>query len=91
MKGDFMSKKFAKPLSFEEIAALPDSDIDTSDIPNLDLAFWAKATVAPPRTKPNVSLRIDEDVIAHFKRESPKGYTARMAAVLKAYVNAHRA
>lgn len=91
MKGDFMSKKFAKPLSFEEIAALSDSEIDTSDIPSLDLEFWAKATVAPPRTKPNVSLRIDEDVIAHFKRESPSGYTARMAAVLKAYVNAHRA
>ena len=91
MKVDFMSKKFAKPLSFEEIAALSDSEIDTSDIPSLDLEFWAKATVAPPRTKPNVSLRIDEDVIAHFKRESPRGYTARMAAVLKAYVNAHRA
>ncbi len=78
-------------MSFEEIAALSDSEIDTSDIPSLDLEFWAKATVAPPRTKPNVSLRIDEDVIAHFKRESPRGYTARMAAVLKAYVNAHRA
>lgn len=86
-----MSKRFAKPLSFDEIAALSDSEIDTSDIPSLDLEFWAKATVAPPRTKPNVSLRIDEDVIAHFKRESPRGYTARMAAVLKAYVNAHRA
>ena len=91
MKDDFMSKKFAKPLSFEEIATAPDSEIDTSDIPGLDLEFWAKATVNPPQTKPNVSLRIDEDVIAHFKKESPKGYTARMAAVLKAYVNAHRA
>lgn len=90
MKNDFMSKKFLKPLSFEEIAAVPDSEIDTSDIPVLDIEFWSKAVVNPPRTKPNISLRIDEDVIAHFKRESPKGYTARMAAVLKAYVNAHR-
>ena len=86
-----MSKKYKKPLGLEEIAALQDSQIDTSDIPALDLEFWSKAIISPPRTKPNVSLRIDEDVIAHFKKESPKGYTARMAAVLKAYVSAHRA
>lgn len=86
-----MSKKYEKPLGLEEMAVLQDSQIDTSDIPALDLEFWSKATISPPRTKPNVSLRIDEEVIAHFKLESPKGYTARMAAVLKAYVSAHRA
>ena len=86
-----MKKKYKKPLSLEEMSVLADDQIDVSDIPALDLAFWSKATVSPPRTKPNVSLRIDEDVINHFKKESPKGYTARMAAVLKAYVTAHRA
>ncbi|MGB0696387.1 MAG: BrnA antitoxin family protein [Rhodospirillaceae bacterium] len=85
-----MKKRYAKPLTPEQLAALPDDQIDTSDIPELDEAFWANATLKPPQTKPNVSLRVSEEVIAFFKADSPKGYTARMAAVLTAYVNAHR-
>ena len=80
-----MNKKYKKPLGLEEISSLADDQIDVTDIPALDLAFWSKATVNPPKTKPNISLRIDEEVLSHFKRESPKGYTARMAAVLRAY------
>ncbi len=85
-----MKKRYERPMTFEELSALPDSEIDRSDIPVLDEEFWSKAVVNPPRTKPNISLRIDEEVIAHFKMESPKGYTARMSAVLASYVNAQR-
>lgn len=85
-----MSKKYKKPLTTEELAALPDDQIDTSDIAELGEAFWKNAKVVPPRTKPNVSLRLPQDVIDHFRAENPKGYTARMAAVLSAYVNAHQ-
>ena len=86
-----MRRRFEKPLTSEELAALPDSEIDTSDISALDESFWKHARVSPPRTKPNVSLRLPEDVLSFFKAESPKGYTSRMAAVLSAYVQAHRA
>lgn len=85
-----MSKRYEKPLTLEQIANVPDNQIDTSDIPELDEAFWANAKVTPPRTKPNVSLRVDEAVVAYFKAENPKGYTARMSAVLAAYVQAHQ-
>ena len=85
-----MTKKYKKPLTPKEIAALSDDQIDTSDIPELDENFWKNAKVSPPRTKPNVSLRLPQEVINHFKAENPKGYTARMAAVLSAYVNAHQ-
>lgn len=85
-----MTKRYDKPLTLEQLADLPDDQIDTSDIPELDEAFWANAKVTPPRTKPNVSLRVDEDVVAYFKAENPKGYTARMSAVLSAYVQAHQ-
>ncbi len=51
-----MNERYAKPLSTEELAALPDEEIDTSDIPALDATFWQNAKVSPPRTKPNVSL-----------------------------------
>ncbi len=83
-----MKKRYDKGLSPEDLAALPDSEIDTSDIPETDAAFWASAKVMAPRTKPNVSLRVDPDVVDFFKAESPKGYTGRMAAVLSAYVQA---
>lgn len=85
-----MKKQYEKPLTLEELAALPDDQIDTSDIPELGPEFWAHAKVTPPRTKPNVSLRVPEEVVAFFRAQNPKGYTARMAAVLAAYVQAHR-
>ena len=85
-----MKKRYEKPLTIEELAALPDDQIDTSDIPELGADFWARAKVTPPRTKPNVSLRLPEEVVAFFKAQNPKGYTARMAAVLAAYVQAHQ-
>ena len=85
-----MKARYDKPLSPEELAGLPDPEIDTSEIPELDAAFWARARIIPPKSKPNVSLRLPEDVIAFFKAENPKGYTARMAAVLSAYVEAPR-
>lgn len=70
--------------------AMRDEDIDYSDIPELTEEFWANAKVTPPRTKPNVSLRLPEEVVDFFKADNPKGYTGRMAAVLSAYVQAHR-
>ena len=85
-----MKKRYEKPLTIEELAALPDDQIDYSDIPELGADFWARAKVTPPRTKPNVSLRLPEEVVAFFKAQNPKGYTARMAAVLAAYVQAHQ-
>lgn len=86
---EFLSKKYKKPLTPEELAARPYSEIDYSDAPELDAEFWANAKVTAPRTKPNVSLRLPEEVIDYFKAQNPKGYTGRMAAVLSAYVNAH--
>jgi len=85
-----MKKKYEKPLTLKQMAALRDDQIDTSDIPELDEEFWKNAKVTPPRTKPNVSLRVSEDVVEFFKAENPKGFTGRMAAVLTAYVQAHQ-
>ncbi|MFE3839513.1 BrnA antitoxin family protein [Pseudogemmobacter sonorensis] len=77
-------------MSVEEMAARSDADINYSDIPELDEKFWEKAKITAPQTKPNVSLRVSEDVVAFFKKQNPRGYTARMAAVLSAYVQAHQ-
>ncbi len=85
-----MKKRYKKALRAKELAARSDTAIDYSDIPELDESFWAKAKVKPPQNKPNISLRVSPKVVEYFKAESPRGYTARMAAVLDAYVEAHQ-
>lgn len=85
-----MTKRYKKPLTAKEIAELQDSEIDYSDIPKSDDDFWKNAKVTPPRNKPNISLRVDAEVVEFFKNENPKGYTGHMAAVLKAYVDAQQ-
>lgn len=85
-----MKKTYDRALSIEELVALPDDAIDTSDIPELEENFWKNAKVVQPQAKPTVSLRLPQEVLDYFKTDNPKGYTARMAAVLTAYVNAHQ-
>jgi len=85
-----MKKRYDRPLTPEELAKRPDSEIDYSDIPELDDEFWANAKLSPPRIKPNVNLRLSKDVVEFFKGDNPKGYTSRMAAVLTAYAQAQR-
>lgn len=62
-----------------------DAEIDYSDIPDMGDVNWER-----PPPKPTVTMRLDLDVIEYFKREDPKGYTRRMAAVLSAYAQAHQ-
>ena len=86
-----MKKTYKKPLTVEELMEIPESDIDTSDIPELDDKFWENARIVLPKNKQAVSLRVSPEVLDFFKEENPKGYTSKMAAVLSAYVNAQRA
>lgn len=71
------------------MAALPDDQIDTSDAPFRPDAVWVKA-VDFPHGKKLISLRIDEDVIEFFKHTGTR-YQTRINAVLRSYVNAHKA
>lgn len=41
----------------EELQNIPDEEIDTSDIPELDDRFWANAKMITPITKQAVSIR----------------------------------
>lgn len=68
----------------KEIESIPDEDIDTSDIPELDEHFWEKAKLIKPITKQAISLRIDNDVLEWFKNQG-KGYQSLMNAVLRSY------
>jgi uncharacterized protein (DUF4415 family) len=57
-------------------------DVDFRDVPE----NWVEtAEAVMPVPKRLLSLRLDEDVVAWFKRQGP-GYQTRMNAVLRAYV-----
>ncbi|MDJ0618108.1 MAG: hypothetical protein QNJ63_15405 [Calothrix sp. MO_192.B10] len=51
----------------EEIQNIPDEELDTSDIPELDAHFWENAKLVQPITKQAISLIIDSDVLQWFK------------------------
>ena len=85
-----MRKQYDKPLSLLELAALPDTAVDTSDILELGEAFWKNARVVMPgRGKRQLTVRLDGDVLDWFKAQG-KGYQTRMNAVLRSYYEAHR-
>jgi len=66
------------------LAEMPDSEIDFSDIPPLDEAFWARAVPNPffKPVKTHASVHLDSDVLAWLKNQG-KGYQTRMNAILR--------
>ena len=86
-----MTKKYEKELTVEELAALPDSAIDATDIPELDAHFWKNARVVMPedRDKTQITAKFDADMVTWFKRQG-RGYQARMNAVLRSFYEARR-
>jgi uncharacterized protein (DUF4415 family) len=72
-----------------QLKAMKDEDIDYSDIPELDDAFWQNAEVRLPETKTGVYIRLDGDVLDWLKSQG-KGYQTRINAILRAYYEAHR-
>ena len=81
-----MKKPYKRPLTPAELEAMPDEDIDFSDIPEATADFWRTAEVVEPKSKTQVSLRLPNEVVDYFRRDGEKGYTARIASVLSAYV-----
>jgi uncharacterized protein (DUF4415 family) len=68
----------------------PDNEIDFSDIPRFDPDAWADAVViTAKKTKRLVSIRLDPDIADFFQMQG-KGYSAKINAVLRAYVEAKK-
>jgi uncharacterized protein (DUF4415 family) len=66
------------------LAALPDAQIDTSDIPELPPGAWKDAIRGRfyRPVKQAVSLRLDADVVA-WLRKAGKGYQTRANRILR--------
>ncbi|MBB6253592.1 BrnA antitoxin family protein [Nitrospirillum iridis] len=74
----------AEEAQLKALAERPDSEIDTSDIPELTEEFWKNAVRGRfhKPTKTSTTVRIDSDVLA-WLRSQGKGYQSRINAILR--------
>lgn len=56
------------------------------ELADLPADFWNESEVVVPPPKQAISLRVDQDVLAWFKRQGPR-YQTKMNAVLRTYVS----
>lgn len=68
----------------KELAAMPDDQIDFSDIPEATEKFWANAVRNPfyRPVKKQLTVRLDSDIIAWLQKKG-KGYQTRLNALLR--------
>jgi uncharacterized protein (DUF4415 family) len=73
-----------KRAQIDALAAMSDDAIDTSDIPPLTDAFFARAVRNPfyRPVKQQLTVRLDADVLAWLKAEG-RGYQTRINAILR--------
>ena len=69
---------------WKRLGEMEDKDIDTSDIPELDDAFFSNAEIKLPAKQP-VTLRVDADVLTWFKAQG-QGYQTRINKLLRRYM-----
>lgn len=70
------------------IDRMTDEEIDYSDIPEIDAAFFETARVVVPPGKKQITIRLDNDVLAWLKGQG-RGYQTRINAILRAYYEVH--
>jgi uncharacterized protein (DUF4415 family) len=75
--------------ALDAVAAMPDSQIDTSDMPEVtDWSGAVRGALFRP-VKRLTSLRLDADLLEWFKRGG-EGYQTRINAALREYVQRHQ-
>ncbi len=88
--GDIRSATLDEIDEMARRGALAPTRPDAEEI-ELDRSFWDHARLIPALApkKSSVHLRIDNDVLAWFRRQG-RGHLTRMNAVLRAYFEANR-
>ena len=81
----------AQQAELTALAALPDDEIDTRDMPEVRDWSGAQRGLFFRPIKQQLTLRLDADVIAWFKRHTPQGqgYQTRINRALREYVTQH--
>jgi uncharacterized protein (DUF4415 family) len=71
------------------VEAMTDKEIDTTDIPPLDDAFFANAKLRMPKGKVPVVISVDADIVEWFKAQGDE-YQKLLNAALRIYAEAHK-
>ena len=82
------STKRRSRTNWKRIDALPDSDIDLTEAPELGPEFFAKA-ILWPGPKKQITLRLDPDVLKFFRKHG-RGYQTTINSVLRRYMEARK-
>jgi uncharacterized protein (DUF4415 family) len=94
MNGGPMNKEISKHLTakqkaqLEALSTLPDDQIDTDDIPEVQDWSTAKRSLLYRPIKQQITLRLDADLIDWFKTHHPQseGYQTSINRALREYV-----
>ncbi|MEB3340947.1 BrnA antitoxin family protein [Okeania sp.] len=73
------------PERLKELQNIKDSEIDTSDIPELDEQFWQKARRVEPILQETVLIKLEPDIVNWFQRQNPN-YQTMINQVLRDYI-----
>ena len=92
-----MKKKVSRRLTptqraeVDALAALPDDRIDTKDMPEVRNWSGARRGLFFRPIKKQLTLRLDADIIAWFRRNVRKGeaYQTNINRALRAYIDGH--
>jgi uncharacterized protein (DUF4415 family) len=94
MNGDTSGKTSKSELrtDWRRLRGMTDEEVHAAVIadPEIRLTdedFWKTARVVMPQSKKTVTMRLDADLLAWFRRR--RGYQTRINAILRAYMNAH--
>ena len=90
MKKKPTSKK--SQTDFSGLDKMKDEDIDYSDAPAITPEMFAKSIVRrglKPRTKTQLTLRVDTDVLEWYKKQG-RGYQTKINLLLRAYMQEHQ-
>jgi uncharacterized protein (DUF4415 family) len=98
MKEERMKKKHSNPIQpeiqaeIDALAAVPEDQIETDDIPEVQNWIGAKRGVFYRPIKQQITLRLDADLIDWFKNHHPQdeGYQTSINRALREYVVQHR-
>ncbi len=88
MQKDTSDLTAAQRAELDALEALPDDQIDTSDIPeSLDWSGAKRGLFYRP-VKQQITLRLDADVVAWFKQQAPggRGYQTDINRALRSHV-----
>jgi uncharacterized protein (DUF4415 family) len=73
--------------AWKKLVALPDSKIDTSDIPETIFSRKAQRGLFYQPRKASVTIRLDEDLLAYYKAQAQDGrYQTEINRVLREHM-----